>query len=429
MAEWGQVSSIVALAMIPFTVWGTLHTLVPFLAHQYRKLLLKLKPKVRCDRLLWRDVLEGELHECAVHDCDHTLSHKAESVKCWEGQLPVVYSRGWQSQSKRNAENYLPETLHEKGEFLEIDFRVLLGFIISTIGCSENVRLVHSGFSVYRGSGQFEFDVRGLQRIQLKFHENYVVAHVQGLRCRPWSPTGDKSVRPWTKAEIENLLKGYPPFYSARITLHDGQTKVDFPIYSQDDIHKGGWVLAVQLGKITNPLPLYFESQPATEESHRKPTFQKATEWVRDMLREPFIRSFTDDHNVIAASKALDALCSGQRYISSFLEGSDLSEEASHSLGEADSVKAMEIFTRPTLMTVLEREQLKKDAQAILVPMLSAAVFGVREVLRFEKECVDFTSKLPPALRPSSRIFLRDCVKQPDYTTSELPTGGGGGAW
>jgi hypothetical protein len=76
-------------------------------------------------------------------------------------------------------------------------------------------------------------------------------------------------------------------------------------------------------------------------------------------------------------------------------------------------------------MTVLEREQLKKDAEPILIPMLSAAVFGAREVLRFEKECVDFTSKLPPALRPSSRIFLRDCVKQRDYyMSSESPVGG-----
>jgi hypothetical protein len=112
-----------------------------------------------------------------------------------------------------------------------------------------------------------------------------------------------------------------------------------------DDIHKGGWVLAVKLGKITNPLPLYFESQPATGESYRKPTFQYATEWVRDMLQEPFMCSFPGNRNVIAASKALNALCNGQRYISDLLEGSDLSEEAPYSLNRADSIKAMKIFT------------------------------------------------------------------------------------
>jgi hypothetical protein len=125
-----------------------------------------------------------------------------------------------------------PETLHEEGEFLEIDFTVLLGFIISTIGCSENVRLIHSGFSVYRNCGQFVFDAMGVERIQLKFHDDYIVAHV-GFAMSALVSDSDSSIRPWTKAEIENLLGGYPPFYSERITLHDGQTKVPFPVYCQ----------------------------------------------------------------------------------------------------------------------------------------------------------------------------------------------------
>ena len=45
-------------------------------------------------------------------------------------------------------------------------------------------------------------------------------------------------------------------------------------------------------------------------------------------------------------------------------------------------------------------------------------MFGAREVLRLEKECVDFTPKLPAALRAPSSVF------QPDSMSSESLVGG-----
>jgi hypothetical protein len=372
------------------------------------------KEQIICDRLLWLDVPEGDLHECLLN-CDHLLNHQNRQSKCWEGLLPTAFSRGWIAESRRNAKSYRPDNLPEGSEYLEIDFRILMAFLISTIGCNRNIRSIVSGFTAYKKDGQFVFDAGGAERIQLKFREDCIIAHVWGSKCRPWTPTGDRNVRSWTKAEIENLLNGYPPFYSEMIALHEDQTRVPFPIHSPEDIQKGGWVLAAKLGNITNPLPLYFESQPATTDSLRKPTFQLATEWVRDMLKGPFMRAFPNDKNVIAALKALNFLCDGQKYISCALEGSDLSEDAPSSLSTVNAIKAMDIFNRPTLMTASERDILREDAELILVPLLSAAVFGVRDVLGFESQCVEFKTKLPPALRPSSKIFLRDCSKFRPY--------------
>ena len=70
-------------------------------------------------------------------------------------------------------------------EFLEIDFKILMGFIISTISCNENIRSIYSSFKAYRSNGQFVFDASRVERIQLKFHDDYIVAHVQGLNASP----------------------------------------------------------------------------------------------------------------------------------------------------------------------------------------------------------------------------------------------------
>jgi hypothetical protein len=405
MADWTKIGTLATFSLIIFVI-------LPKLGQFLLLNLLDLfsKHETKCDRLLWEDVPDGELHECTTLGCQHELTHRDQGRKCWEGILPVVFSRAWIRETRRNADTVKPKALPVEKEYLEIDFSVFMGFILSTFACGENPRSMFKGFSTYHTDDRFIFDACGIERVDLKFHGDYAVVHLRGSKCRPWVENGDKAITSWTKKEIENLLDGYPPLYSAMITLRDGVSRVTFPISSREDIVKGGWVIATKLGQMHTALPIYFESQDPTRDIHRKPTFQRATEWVRDIVAQPFTLAFPDDHNVRAALKALNSLCDGETYITGQLEGSDLDQDSPNTFNSDEAIKAMQIFNRPTSMTQKERDHLRADAEPILVPLLSAAVYGTRDVLRFEKDCVDFTGKLPPPLRPSSRIFVRDCV-------------------
>jgi hypothetical protein len=65
---------------------------------------------------------------------------------------------------------------------------------------------------------------------------------------------------------------------------------------------------------------------------------------------ETFTKTFPNDANIRAASKALISLSRGQKYIDSKLEGTDINENAPHSLDAEDVIKAMEISDQPTRM-------------------------------------------------------------------------------
>jgi hypothetical protein len=208
--------------------------------------------------------------------CKHKIIHDS-GPKCWEQAFSVVFSRAWVDNDRKKRRVTKPDMLPLSEAFMRVDFRVLMAFLISTIGCNESLGSLVWGFSTYSEKDEFVFDAGGAERVEMKVRDDYLIAHLFAERCRPWTPSGEKDIRAWTKAEIENLLNGYPPYYSATIMLQNRET-VAFPIYSMEDIQKGGWILAVKLGKIDTALPFFFESQFPINNRYRKPTFQRATE-------------------------------------------------------------------------------------------------------------------------------------------------------
>lgn len=409
MARWDEIGTILALSIAIFGILPNIsiikNLVISLLRHFHA-------PGTRCTELLWEDVPEGVLHECPPHTPWHVCKHKivhGRKARCWEQLFSVVFSRAWTDNGRQKRRVSKPEILSLSEDFMRIDFRVLMAFIISTIGCNKSPGSLMWGLSTYTEKDEFVLDVGGAERVEMKAQDGKPVVHLFAERCRPWRPSGETDTRSWTKAEIENLLSGYPPNYSATIRLHN-RDAVAFPINSMEDIQKGGWILAVKLGNIDTALPFYFESQAPTN-YHRKATFQRATEWVKEIVKEPLTNAFPGDRNVRAASKALVSLCGGQEYVDCLLQDSDLNENAPDDLNGENAAKAMEIFNRATRMTRSQIAILKADAEPILISLLSAAVFGTREVLRFEGNCVNFNAKLPSTLRPSSKIFVRDCMK------------------
>jgi hypothetical protein len=57
-----------------------------------------------------------------------------------------------------------------------------------------------------------------------------------------------------TKEEVESILQGYPPFYTATIPLSDTAHVVS-PISGPEDITRGGWIIGI--GICYNRFPLF----------------------------------------------------------------------------------------------------------------------------------------------------------------------------
>jgi hypothetical protein len=305
---WDKVAAISGLCFVIFAILPNL----PQFRSAYISLLRRLPIRAnQCTQLMWEDIPAGKLHDCSSPDpyvCKHKVNHTGGEVKCWEDLFSVVFSRAWTNSERKAKRVPKPEVLPLCEQFIQVDFTVLMAFIISTVGCNEGLGSLMWGFSTYTSNDKFVFDAGGAQRLYLKARDQCLVTHLFAESCRPWTPDGDENISSWTKDEIENLIDGYPPFYSATI-LFQNVVRLKFPIHSIDDIRKGGWVLAVKLGRIARPLPFYFESQYTTNDALRKPTFQLATEWVRDMVAEPFTKSFPGNNNIDAALRALYRLC------------------------------------------------------------------------------------------------------------------------
>jgi hypothetical protein len=56
------------------------------------------------------------------------------------------------------------------------------------------------------------------------------------------------------------MLNGYPPWYRKTIRTR-GNVDFDFPIWSKNDVSRGGWIVAVGLGNTRwngqKPIPVY----------------------------------------------------------------------------------------------------------------------------------------------------------------------------
>jgi hypothetical protein len=108
------------------------------------------------------------------------------------------------------------------------------------------------GLLFQRSNQSLGWDARALSfretNVELREIHSILVAHVR-RRLQGHAKT-------LTKNEVEKLMTGYPPFYREKITLEHGPA-IDFPIRNDSDITRGGWVIAVGLWKLREPLSLY----------------------------------------------------------------------------------------------------------------------------------------------------------------------------
>ena len=384
MPEWGLGSLLVAIAAL----------LVSILLVKIRNWRPRLR---RCKRLEWEDIPNGRVHECYSYlnsypSCSHFGRH-VQSARCWESttSIATIFNRAWQvtTQNKLHTKK-VPESLPNSSSFICSDAQTVLAFILCTAGKNRN------------SSWQPESLTFDSTRVVVATIGADTVAHIEG----PFR----SERQTLTKHELGRMLVGWPPWYRQTFQTRSGIT-VPFPIASDSDIPRAGWILAVGLMDLDQasqePLALYRCPNEPLEPGFRQNgvTFRQAVRRCRDHIRGNISPRFPDNDLIRAALDSLDHLVygltgSGMRHFLQFW-----SPRRGH-LSYSRCQFAFNNFNDYTILSDRDKIML----EPILSETLAAAVHGAYEVVQYLKDR-GMELKIPPELQPFHReVWLRDCT-------------------
>jgi hypothetical protein len=216
-----------------------------------------------------------------------------------------------------------------------------------------------------------------------------------------------------TKYELGCMLQGYPPWYRETFTTRAG-IKVPFPIKTERDIPRAGWILAVGLMdaeiKAQQPLALYRcpdePKDPGFRQNGR--TFRQAVLRCKDHISKNILPHFGNDGNVRAAIEGLD-------YLIEERTGSGIPTKGQFEatwkpniphLRSSDCRFVCENFNGYSPLSDADKARFAP----ILLPTMAAVVQGAYEVVQYLKD-TGMELHIPPEFKPLDReIWLRDCI-------------------
>ena len=390
MAHWSLGQIILAIAIF----------LAPLFLFAMRKGVKKLKSKSRhCIQMKWEDIPDGRLHECIpvspwYRSCFHAGQH-TQGAKCWESatSIATIFNRAWQvtTQNHRYAKQ-IPEHLPMSSPFVCSDAQTVLAFILCTVG------------KRYSGSWQPQSLTIDRTRVVVETLGATPVAHIEG--------SFQDERQSLTKHELGCMLIGWPPWYRQSLKTRNGLT-VPFPIASQSDIPRAGWILAVGLmdsdQASQKPLALYRCPNEPSEPAFRQNggTFRKAVKRCRDHIVKNLSPQFPGNLLITDALAALNHLVDEMTGsgMPNGVFGKRWSPPMRH-LSFSQCQFVFKLFNDYTPLSQRDRTKL----EPILLETLAAAVHGAFEVIEYLKDG-GIELKIPPELQPFHReVWLRDCT-------------------
>jgi hypothetical protein len=378
MAQWDLAAVLLALMALALTDtgWKVISSIALHLGR------CVWPDHARCDQLSWNDIPDGQLHDPYIRDHAHNRTQRL-----WGTTIGNVFNRARVSHFRHPILVKKPEQLDFRKRFLRTDIDTILAFIMLTVGKEKR-----SDWDTSR----LHF---GDTRVSFEECQGVLVVHPRG--------TIRSDCVSLTKREVQLMLQGYPPFYREIVTLAHGPY-VPHPIRNEQDIERGGWIIAVGFHDKCHPLALYTLPNQAEdlgnsyfERSNGGP-FRNAIKRVLDVLKDVMLPIFPDDsvRNVIRAVNYMVVHRTG-----SGVPDSDVPVDSFDQLTGQQCSIAMKIFNdlRP-----LKAEE-EKRLRPVLLPVLRAAFLGSFIVTQYLKD-IGVQLILPKLLedhryRP---IYLRD---------------------
>ena len=385
MPDWNLGSVVLAIATLLVMLLTTI------LVSTFRHWRARLR---RCKRLKWEDMPDGRVHECSSYpnmyiSCNHHGRH-VKSAKCWESatSIATIFNRVWEVSTQNHLHTKVPESLPNSSSFICSDAQTVLAFILCTA-------------AVWPDSfWQPESLTFGSTRVDVEITGADTVAHIEG----PFR----QERKSLTKHELERMLVGWPPWYREIFQTRSGIT-VPFPIASNSDIPRAGWIVAVGLmdldQKSQNPLALYRCPNEPLEPGFRQNgvIFRQAVRRCREHIRDNISPQFPDNDLISEALGELDKLVDNKTG-SSMGTHSIWVDRAGH-LSYSQCQLVFRIFNDYTALSDADKIML----EPMLLETLAAAVLGAYRVVQYLNLC-GRELKIPPELKPFHReVWLRDC--------------------
>ncbi len=404
MVDWsnaGGFAAVVSALYLPFILSPTASA---YLYRAGRSVVKLIWPtSALCETLFWDDVPDGNLHEC--NNCTGRtntrlhLAHHDKGTECWREMLANAFSRAWILPGRRQRLVPKPTTLELKQKYLCTDAKTVLAFILCAMKSNDRVG-VHD-----RDDHRF-----GGCTVSANGHNGTVIAHLTG-----------SVQRNSTKATIEGILAGYPPWYRETLVISHGPV-IPHPIKSRDDIFRAGWVVGVGLSE-QEPLPW----TPRNEIfSITASTFaDKPIKRVLGILEQKLKPHFPDDVHLEAACRAVayliraktvsgverylraQAISGVERYLTEELDLENDVRDSINQLSGHQCIFAMALFNDFKPLTEEERCELAP----ILFPIVHVAFTGAYKVVQHLKNG-GYTFLVPGVLQdPHRRVYITGCCQ------------------
>ena len=232
--HWDLAAVVIALIALPLAMSPIA---VAFLQYHLGQVVRFLWPaKGRCGRLEWSDIPAGALHACDLACRDRGCCYISDPhlpVRCWEGSISRVLNRAWDSPARQDQHVRKPSELYTLRDYVRTDAVTLKAFMIVAAERNETSLTVEiPDLSIKT------LDVTGRVTVHIM---QPVPRHINSRL---------------TKAEVECMVQGFPPFY--RQTLRTtGGVEFHHPIKEPFDVGRGGWILAVGMCLLDYIPPLH----------------------------------------------------------------------------------------------------------------------------------------------------------------------------
>lgn len=343
---------------------------------------------------------------CIEKRQSHIHFHNPGASGCWQWTLLGFFDTQVREQSKV-ARKQLPLALYNKHLYLETDSETLLAFLLLVSPVKSNLH-------------------HWLQADRRK--DNLSVYHLSA------DVSLVKDGRDLTKPEVNALLKGYPPWYRAKLkTVYD--TIVDHPLRPLNEngnpdstgLGRGGWVVALGFTKMVMNLGVkvhpraffYVTPTPMRPDiSVNRTIFSDGTEWVEKVLEEILRPNFGDVKAVVEASENIGQMNEmGGQNIRQYTEEPcmNLFHQVTEYTGDVLDHKELEfgmsIFNLCRRLTEDERSRLRRN-EKLLLALCKAAEIGVGAVHHYVQYWLHEQELAVKELQDiKGSIWLRDCFQ------------------
>lgn len=288
--------------------------------------------------------------------------------------------------------------------------------------CLLGVAIQRLHFSEDNGSG--EQTCRWDSRICATFRreKNFYFAHIQFSKFNPYHPYYRRNIEEYRRI----IVHGYPPWYQTKVTNTVNVT-FEFPSLEKGNLKRAGWIVAIGLGDLDDPLPYFstrlgrFEEYGNTLYRHHRGgigAYYSAYTYLQEVIRDRFtLDAFLDSEgqDIIAtarkevkdmithhsASGAGKFLRQCQQLAGAYNDGAFAEQ-----LNSSETARAIELFNdkRP-----LDADQIS-FVKRKLKPIIAGALRGLKRLfVYFNDEGNQIPAGVQKMIDDNQQIYLEGC--------------------